>query len=270
MQFGKLAFLSFVFICIINLNLFAGTGQDTLDYNTGGLKFRSQEVHAKERTSLSLFPDYIRVNSSLSMSFDCDIYNVKCFGYIFRFIGVENGKERPLFYLMQNSGVQRPLAYNLELYTSETKSIDFPMSDQKQNRLHILIRYNAEQHEVKMICNGIEKSIKGIDLSKVKTNIVFGNYGLENEDVACMSIRNIRITKDNKTIHFLPLNEFEGDVARDNVTGHESAVRNPVWLRNEHFYWEKLRSFECDAMAGVIYKQKNQQIYLIHKNTIQN
>jgi len=66
----------------------------------------------------------------------------------------------------------------------------------------------------------------------------------------------------------LPLNEFEGDVARDNVTGHESAVRNPVWLRNEHFYWEKLRSFECDAMAGVIYKQKNQQIYFINKDSL--
>jgi hypothetical protein len=158
----------------------------------------------------------------LSISFDCDINKVKCFGYIFRFIGVEDGKENPIFHLIQNPEVQRPTNYKLELYAPGTKSnIEFLMPVDKQNRLHISINYNAEQHVVKMYCNGIEKNIKGIDLNKFKVNIIFGNYGQENEDVACMSIRNIRIKKDNRTVYFWPLNEFEGEVARDNVTGLE-------------------------------------------------
>jgi hypothetical protein len=131
------------------------------------------------------------------------------------------------------------------------------MQVEKQNRLRISIHYISEQQVVKINCNGIEKTIEGINLNKAKTNIIFGDYGLDNEDVACMSIRNIRIQKDNKTILFWPLNEFEDNVARDRVTGLESEVKNPVWLRKEHFYWEKLRSFESDAMAGVLFKQKN-------------
>jgi len=269
MRFRKFYFLSFVFIFISKLTLLAFTKQDTLDYNTGGLKFYSQEVRAKNRTSLSLFPDYIKINSNLSISFDCDIYNAKCFGYIFRFIGVEDGKEKPIFHLIQNPEILHPTTYKLEFCTPETKSnIDFLMQVEKQNRLRINIYYNADKHQVKINCNGIEKSIIGINLNKVKANIIFGNYGIDNEDVACMGIRNIRILKDNKTIHFWPLNEFEGEIARDKVSGLRSKVRNPIWLRKEHFYWQKLRSFESDAMAGVIYKQNNQQIYFISRDSL--
>jgi len=202
----------------------------------------------------------------LSLTFDCDIYKANCFGYIFRFIGVENGKEHPILHLIQNPEILHPTTYKLEFCSPDTKSnISFLMQVEKQNRLRISIHYISEQQVVKINCNGIEKTIEGINLNKAKTNIIFGNYGLDNEDVACMSIRNIRIQKDNKTIHFWPLNEFEGNAARDRVTGLESEVRNPVWLRKEHFYWEKLRSFESDAMAGVIFKQKNQQFYFINK-----
>jgi two-component SAPR family response regulator len=269
MCFGKLALLIFVFTCISNLTLLADKGRDTLDYNIGGLKFHAQEVRTKERTSLSLFPDYFKINSGLSLSFDCDIYKINCFGYIFRLVGVEGGKEHPILHMIQNPEILHPTTYKLELCTPDSRSdISFLMPVEKQNKLRISIHYIAEQQVVIINCNGIEKSIKGINLNKVKANIVFGNYGIENEDVACMSIRNIRIKKDNKTIYFWPLNEFEGEVAKDKVTGLKSSVRNPVWLRNEHFYWEKLRSFESDAMAGVIFKQKNQQFYFINKDSL--
>jgi len=269
MGIGKFSFLIVIFICISKLTLSASTGQDTLDYDIGGLKFHSQEVRAKERTSLSLFPDYLKIKSSFSISFDCEIFNVKYFGYIFRFIGVENGKEKSFFHLLQNPEKLYPQTYKLELFNSETKSNTyFLLPVEKQNNMRICIQYIAEQQLVKIFCNGIEKSIKGVNLNQVKTNIVFGKYGQENEDVACMSVSNIRIKKDNKTIYFWPLNEFEGEVAMDKVTGLESEVRNPIWLRKEHFYWEKLRSFESDAMAGVIYKQKNQQIYFVNKDSL--
>jgi two-component SAPR family response regulator len=269
MRFGKFAFLTFILIWLSKLSLLAMTASDTLDYNIGGLKFRSQEVHAKERTSLSLFPDYIKINSSISISFDCEIYNPKCFGYIFRFIEVEDNREKPVFHLIQNPDILHPTAYRLEFCTPTTKSdVYFLIPVERQNRLRITINYIAEEQTVKISCNGIEKSIKGIDLTKTKSNIIFGNYGIENEDVSSMSIRNIRILKNNKTVYFWPLSEFEGTVANDLVSGIESNVRNPVWLRKEHFYWEKLRSFESDAMAGVIYKESNQRFYFINKDSL--
>ena len=194
MRFGKFVFISFVFLWISQLALIAGMGKDTIDYNIGGLKFHSQEVRAKERTSLSLFPDYLKINSSLSISFDCDIYQANCFGYIFRIIGVEDGKEKPILHLIQNPEILHPTTYKMELCTPDAKSnVDFLMPVEKQNRLRISIHYIAEQQVVKIFCNGIEKSIIGVNLNRVKANIIFGEFGLENEDVACMSIRNIRI-----------------------------------------------------------------------------
>jgi hypothetical protein len=83
----KISICILILICLSEDVLLAKKGLDTLDFQGGGLKFISQQAYVKDRTSLSLFPDYKKFSSNMSISFDCDIYDANRYGYIFRLTG---------------------------------------------------------------------------------------------------------------------------------------------------------------------------------------
>ena len=262
-QFRKILYLILVLTCWSGFAM-AQNEIDTTNVQGGGLKF-SREVNFYDPTSLSLFPDYKKLKGDLSLSFECDIYEVIAFSYIFRLISNENGKESVLLKLLQTAELNNSGVYSIQLYSPVTKSkIDFIVEEEK---LHINIRYNRDKKILTVNCNGIEKSIGEFELDNVRFNIIFGLWRLENS-TAAMTLRNIRIRENNKTTHFWPLNEYEGTVAHEKVSGLLSEVSSPVWLQNEHYYWKKLRSFKADGMAGIIYKDKSQEINIINKKSM--
>jgi DNA-binding SARP family transcriptional activator len=187
---------------------------------------------------------------------------------IFLGLPAEKGKEKVFLHLIQNPEILRPETFKLQLYSRFTKSvIDFKLPVKKQNKLHLIINYNAEEKKISISCNGIEKSLNGINLDKVRSNIVFGLWGLD-EDVAAMTLSNIRIKENNNTTYFWPLNEYDGNDAYEKITGLVSEVHNPEWLRKDHYHWKKLRSFKSDEMAGVIYKESVQEFNIINKDSM--
>jgi len=259
--------------CLFSQFVMARVDPDTIDSNIGGLKFLSKQVFASERTSFSLFPECKNINFNFSLSFDCSIYNLSRFGYIFRIIDCNEKVEQSFLHLLYNPTVSPETLNNsspkLELYSPVSLSkIEFVLPE-KQNNLRIAIHYIAALQEVKMRCNGIEKSIQGVNLSREQINIIFGLWG-QNPDVAPVELKNIRIRKNGKTINFWPLNEYDGSQAIDKVSGKKSEIKNPVWLRKNHYSWQKLGEFKSDEMVGVIFKPYNQRIFLINKDSLVN
>lgn len=262
-RFRKILFVLLVLICCVKCAI-PKDESDTTNVQGGGLKF-SRDVNFGDRTSLSLFPDYKKLKGDLSLSFDCDISKVNQFAYIFRLVSNKNGKESVLLHLHQTDELKNSEAYGIQLYSPVTKSkIDFIVT---QKKLNINIRYNSKKKNLTVNCNGIEKSIPEFELDKVRFNIIFGLWRLEN-GIAAMTLRNVRIRENNKTTHFWPLNEYEGSIAHDKVSGVLSEVSSPVWLQKEHFYWKPLRSFKADAMAGIVYKDKSQEIHIVNKDSM--
>lgn len=262
-HFSKILFLVPVMICLYLFTM-PKDEIDTSNVQGGGLKF-SREVHIGDPTSLSLFPDSKKLKGDLSLSFDCDINDLIRFAYIFRLISNENGKETVLLHLLQTNELKDSETYGIQLYSPVTKSkIDFTVAEKK---LHLNIRYKRDKKSLTVNCNGIEKSIANFELDAIRFNIIFGLWKLES-GIAAMTLRNIRIEENNKTTHFWPLNESEGTIAHDKVSGLLSEVSSPVWLQKEHYHWKNLRSIETDGMAGILYNDKSQEIHIIHKDSM--
>lgn len=273
-KFFKISFLGF-FIYLTNCQ-FSSANQkvDTLNTQIGGLKFLSKQVFSSERTSLSLFPNKIEINSDFNLSFECNLYDMSRYGYVFRIIGYDNGKAESKLHLLFINRIEEIANSDnddksrLELYSPITnKKIIFPLTEENPKELQISIRYNATKKEVLMSVNGVGKTLPEIYLSNEQINIIFGLWG-KNNDVAAMHLRNVRIREKGETKYFWPLNEYDGNYAEEKVHGLKSNVENPVWLRNQHFYWEKLESFEMDEMVGIVFKQKSQKIHLVNKDSM--
>ncbi|MCP3933373.1 MAG: hypothetical protein GY705_30255 [Bacteroidetes bacterium] len=263
----KLYFLVIALSCFYVQSSNAKQAIDTLDSQIGGLKFLSKQVFASERTSLSLFPKFKKFDSGFTLSFDYNIYNTNRFGYVFRIVDSREETGETYLHLIYNP-VPLSDTYNLELVSPITHSeinISLPVKEQK--KLRFSIHYDALRQEIIMSCNGVTKSLEGVNLNEGLYNIIFGLWG-QNTDVAAMNLRNIRLLENDETQYFWPLNEYDGTRAIDRVKGVVAEIKNPVWLRNEHFYWKKLRSFEADEMVGVIYKERDQNIYFVNKDSL--
>lgn len=258
--------ISILSIVVLNQSVFAKNDSKIKDSKIGGLKFQAKPAFTSERTSLSLFPGLKRINGNTTLSFDCKIYDNKIFGYIIRVIDYSNNHEKTALQLIYHHQDSINDSFTLELYSPVThEKIDLQIAKSIQ-QLHIKLNYDINSRTVSMSCNGLEKSMSNVDLQGSNYNIIFGLWG-QNYDVAAMQIRNIRI-KEDKAEYFWPLNEFEGELANEMVSGTKSVVKNPIWLRKDHYYWQKIASFKADEMVGVIYKEEEQQLYFVNKDSL--
>lgn len=253
-HFRYIALLSLVFL------ISAVTSDNSL--NSGGLKFLSKQVYSGQRTSFKLFNDFKRVTKSFDLEFNCQIYNPKYFGFVFRATHASEKNSAPLMHLLfiPAQGNSGKCLFEFHFANSK-KTIQFTVDTLQLNNLSFAIRGLVKERLILITLNGRNQETEFAFPNNLNMNFVFGLFG-ENTDVAPMILQNVRLNLNDQVDYQWPLDEFSGDIAHEKISKIESDVSNPNWMQDKHYYWEKVMTLKSDPMAGIVMVKDNTLLIL--------
>ena len=209
-----------------------------------GLEFNSYDSVQEKRTSLNLAPSKVlSFPNGFSLSFNILFqpdpkYN---FGYIFRIIGLNN---QHLDFLVSPEKLTVVISDDnvlVECSLSETSNnfssfIAFQTDfDIKNELLNIVINEKTFSQKVSFL-----KDFK-------KTKIIFGRCDhplFQTSDVPKMVVKDVRINSiKGNAIYYWKLSRHAEKGVYDELVKYFAKVENPIWLINEHAFWNKKISF---------------------------
>ncbi len=243
----------------------------------GGLSFNSQNILNEKKTSLNLTADKkIFIDKSLTLRFDISLEQNSDYGFVLR-IKTDSLKIKLLYVPYQNKDTSYlKLAINNEAINDK---ISLPKNELTRGNWYeanlVLDRLNSQCTLSVNNKQQIKSKLRFRD-SDNNLNIVFGIEkfdGHPNGEVPGMSIRNIEILgNENKPIHFWPLNETSGLIARDVISNLSAKVVNPNWMINNHYKLKNVakvgpfpKVFPVEALP-VIYRTSKKQILIVAKD----
>lgn len=256
----KLQIISFL-LCIFTLNVYSNE-------SAGGLLFTSSAEKVDKRTSMVVFGEKrLKLTDSFELSFDLSILDTKQFGHIFRLINEQ--KKEIEFVFVNFYGIDNMY---LDFHSPIThKSVQIPISKktiEQKEILNIYIQFDLKQDKASIRLRDSVYTCSPIGLENPSSlQFAFGLYGL-NLDVPQMMIRNLRIDGKNGKPYYFPLKESSGDFAHDESGKVKATVKNPEWIVNKHFYWEKKSSFKVRNKAFVTYNENENRLLFINQDSI--
>jgi two-component SAPR family response regulator len=236
--------------------------------SSGGLLFTSSKEKVDKRTSLVLFGDKLqKFENTFSVSFDLSIWDISQFGHIFRVINKQ--RQEVEFVFVNFYGTDNMYLDFHSPITHESVQIPITKEDiDKKVTLHFDMKFNLTQDKVTIKLRNKEYTCAPVGLENPTfLQFAFGLYGL-NLDVPQMLIRNLRIKGGKGKSFFFPLEEPEGDYAYDKIEKVKARVKNPEWIINKHFYWQKKTEFTVKNKACVTYDEANNRILIVNNDAI--
>jgi hypothetical protein len=252
-------FITNILFCIFFLHTLIAIAQ------TYGLKFQGHDVTLDKRTELDLSPDgYLKFQEEFEISFDYKIEREipnATFGYVFRIINSENynvdllstpSPELRLNVVAGKNNSYIPVAYSENSIGQWLKlRIKFLLTEDK------LIFYTPDSFYVS---EGVGFKMKD------EFKIIFGanDYNqFKTTDVPSMNIKNLQIAEKGVIKYAWILDEAEGNIVTDKLTGHQALVKNPVWLKLTHSEWQSEFEKEFDGSVVVAFDEKTERIYML-------
>jgi len=236
--------------------------------NDSGLLFKTSQELIEYRTSLDLYNgNYQKMVDSFSVRFDISIEDINSFGYIFRLVN-KNQEEISLVFVPYRKDNNLYFDFNSDITNS---AIHIPVSKEILKtgkwfpvRIHFdLIKDEAVVNIQEKSCTCTHVGIHNPDSFK----FIFGLYGI-NLDVPKMALKDIAITKNNNKTEVFPLNESQGNIVFNNRGIAKGYVKNPIWLINRHYEWEKAAEFSSVCTAGIAYNTKTDEALIINPDSV--
>ncbi|HWV66986.1 hypothetical protein [Chitinophaga sp.] len=234
-----------------------------------GLQFACKNIPQESRTSLDLFPEKpLVVKDKYALSFDLSFmpFYSSYFGYIFR---ITDEKKQNI-----------DLIYNVHTYAfnvvtgNDFSGISFRIDrDTLYHQWnHIRLDINTATHTLLVTVNGKEiQTIRHPAISGRQLNICFGaNYRktFKTFDVAPMRLKDIAIYDEQELRHRWPLDQVNGTVAKDGLTGQTATIKNPVWLRPQFSQWQLADSFSINSNASVAVNPATENVYITGRDSV--
>ena len=257
------AYLFFIIIALMPFNY--GYGQSY------GLGFYSHEVVQDQRTGLDLSPNTtLCFKEDFEVSFDMTFLPDRedYFGYILRFV---QGDEQNI-----------DLIYDLNekkhfriIVGDKFSKVSFNIPPEKLystwNKIKIKFDY---QHNLLTLSSGTYTYSTQFSIDKGNCfKILFGanEYkGFKTADIPPMKIRNIQILENGKQKFFWPLNEYNGNVAKEQVSGSPASVIKPLWIIKMHHEWQLLKSKVVKGPASVTFDDDKEMVHVIASDSLQS
>ena len=235
-----------------------------------GLGFYSHEVVQDKRTTLDLSLNNVSPKDNLEISFDLsfipnhEIY----FGYIFRLISDDKQNIDLVYDNLSNTG-------HFKIIVGERLSkISFNIDDkrlfQHWNKLRLLIDYKNDKITV---FSGRESfSESGVHLRQsANYKLLFGANAYrqyQTTDVPPLKIRDVNILQSGKLLSNWPLNEWQGNIAKEIVNQNNGTVTNPLWVKARHRNWQIEHEFTVSGDASVAFDPANETVYIISQDSL--
>ncbi|VBB48458.1 conserved hypothetical protein [uncultured Paludibacter sp.] len=249
----------FSFICFIN-----SYSKDS----AGGLLFTSSAEKVDKRTSMLIFSDKLqKIENSFNVSFDLSIWDIQQFGHIFRVI--DKQKKEVEFVFVNFYGVDNMY---LDFHSPIThKSVQIPITKEtieKKKLLHFDIDFDLKKDKANIVLNDSVYTCAPIGLENPSfLQFAFGLYGL-NLDVPQMLIKNLKIQAGNGKSYFFPLKESSGEFAYDENGKTKARVKNPEWIVNKHYYWQRKSKFNIKNKAYLTFDEGKNRILIVNSDSI--
>jgi hypothetical protein len=236
-----------------------------------GLGFYSHETTVENRTGLHLtHKENFELKDSIIISFDMKLLDSKLgyFGYIFRCY-LDNKHNIDLIHRLEKNG------------TISTFTI---IKGTEKTLLVVKIPFQKlrnDWHTVKLIINSQNENISLAVGDSLKTqgfrNLENGKmdmfFGVSNElkhpttDVPAYAARDIKVWAKNKLEHNWPLNETQGNSAKDIVNSLQAKVDNPMWINASHTQWKLELRATVNGYGETVWDRWGNTIYFIGKDT---
>ena len=235
----------------------------------GGLLFTSSKEKVDKRTSLVLFADKSqKFEDAFYISFDLSIWDSSQFGHIFRVINDRRQEVEFVFVNFYGVGYMY-----LDFHSPIThKSVQIPITQEeidKKSILHFDISFDLKADKVDIALHDTVYTCQPVGLKNPsQLHFAFGLYGL-NLDVPQMLIKDLHIQQKKGKSFFFPLDESEGGFAYDDkAKNNRVPVKNPEWIINKHFYWQKKTQFTVEGKAGIAYDEANSRILVAENDSV--
>jgi two-component SAPR family response regulator len=238
-----------------------------------GLEFKGFDVILDERTELELTSDEsFKFKNEFEISFDYKAIrtvpnsNAGLFGYIFRIIYSEEEN----IDLISATGPQ--LCLNLVLGKSnEVVHIAYP-EEMINEWINLRIKFFLDEDRIVFYTPDSSYVQQNIGFERTESfKIFFGANDymfFKSSDVPTMAIKDIEIHENDKLKHNWPLDEKQGNIARDVINGEKARVINPSWLALTHQKWQKVFEDEIDGVISVAADNETGNIYLVGKDQL--
>lgn len=258
--------ISIILLCLFIL--ICTTKAEDRSNVASGLLFKTKTDQIDERTSLDLFNgDYLKYKDNLEISFEISIWDARRFGYVLRFLNKDN-KEISLVFVNFRGKDNLFFDFNSNI---TNKSIQIPVEGEsllEGKWLPLSIKLDMQKDEAVITLQEKQHKCNNIGLhNPSELKIIFGLYGI-NLDVPAMAIKNIKIKENDRLKYSFPLNEATGNEVHDGKGRVCGSVKNPVWLINRHFNWEKVAQFRSECTAGVAYDGDKQHVFIIDRDSV--
>lgn len=238
--------------------------QSNAQYNYG-LRFKSKEVEKKFRTGLDLTKTgAISFNTSFKISFDLSFRSFDGFGYILRLKDTKTNSQLDLICKFDKVSPGLYLVFNKK---EVEKSISLSKINDNLNRWNTAtIEYDSHSGRIELTFNNDKISeiitLKGRSSFSLGFGVV-NNYGFDTKEVPFISIRSISILTDGTPTHHWELNEQEGNLSKDSISGKVAEITNPEWEIFHHAKWKFINAIKLSEKPKIAYDKKKERIYMV-------
>ena len=241
-----------------------------------GIKFNSQNVERKQKTSIFLNDgEPIELENSFSISFDISFWNYKKFGPILR-IDDELGNEIRVVY---NQFKDNDTSYIqiLEPIHKNQINITLAKKDLLRNKwFNLKLLVERETKHIKAYWNHeFIGNVKYSISKQEKFLFAFGIKELDNAidfDVPAISVKNIIISENSIVKYFWELNPFKENPLKDKISGSLIKAINPVWLYQDHQKWAHVTDYKVSetsiSSSGVALGSLNSRLFIDGKDSL--
>ncbi|GAA4199971.1 hypothetical protein GCM10022289_11130 [Pedobacter jeongneungensis] len=236
-----------------------------------GLGFFSHEVVQDQRTGLDLSPGKnLCFEDGFDLSFDLNFLPNKddYFGYILRLV-VNDSENIDLLY---DNDFKEKHHFKVIVGNKFSKiAFEIPPATLYHHWNQIKLRFDAQKSQLTLFCGQyIGKAT--VNLKKGSCfKILFGAneyQQFKTSDNPPMKIRNIKITEDGELKYHWPLDEYDGNRAKELVGDNKAGVNRALWIKKMHYDWQRLGSFVVKGPASTAFNTKKDEVYIVERDSL--
>ncbi len=232
-----------------------------------GLQFHSNKDLIEFRTSYNVFAKkQPAFKDFLEIRFDLSINSPESFGFILYVKDDENNHHYNLGYTNENDSLNY-LKFSIDSKETVMTIPLLKMNLGKRKWVNIIVKLDAINDSIELNVDNIRYRIKAdFSSNKFKPLVFFGKHN-SFIDVPDISIRNLKISGENKTISF-HFNEIEGSQVHDSEGIERGSIENPIWLINDSFSWKLRFNFNSNKVTAINYDSKHQRFVFINNDSL--
>jgi len=239
-----------------------------------GLSFYSHKMNVDKRTSLILNDgNSYKLKGRDVFTLEFDMYlrdELVKFGDVFRIIS----NTEVNFDLVINNDLDRFLTISRYSNTNGySQTCRFENPDENKDGIvnswnTVKIVFDKANNRIDFMFNN-DTAYCNYDLSDVKSLLIYFGVcdyleGYSMPDVSPVILKNIVVSVNNKVLNSWTMDGHAGNLVYDDINGVPAIVSNPLWMKDNRFYWRTQANFRMNNYPQIAFDSISNNIYVFN------